>query len=418
MSELDRRSFVARTVGSLTGLALIPELERMGPRRLPGERLVGLIGVGRQGRAIIAELQKIEGVKIAALADTNPARLRIGLERAPGAEGFGDHRAMLEKRRDLEAVIVATPTHRHRAPTVDALAAGKHVFCEAPMAHTVEDAVAIAAAAAARPDRKFAVGFQARSNPVYQLARTFFKTASFRDFVSGRAQYHRKTSLRYPASGGASAREVNWRLDPEVSLGLEGELGSHQLDVFHWFRGSTPSSVMGMGSIQLHRDGRELPDTVQTIFRWEDGTVVQHEATLANSYGRQQETMHGTNAAFNLAWTHGWMFKEIDAPTLGWEVYALRQQFNQDEGIILIADATKLASIGQLKAGVGLPFSPLYYALADFLRSVAFPNVPVTCSARDGLESTVVGIMAHRAVTTGSSVPIVVPAPPGAPPGR
>jgi predicted dehydrogenase len=173
-----------------------------------------------------------------------------------------------------------------------------------------------------------------------------------------------------------------------------------------------------MGSIQLHRDGREVPDTVQTIFRWEDGTAVQHEATLANSYGRQQETMHGTNAAFNLGWTHGWMFKEIDAPTLGWEVYALRQQFNQDEGIILIADATKLASIGQLKAGVGLPFSPLYYALADFLRSVAFPNVPVSCSARDGLESTVVGIMAHRAVTTGTPVPIVIPPPPGAVQGR
>ena len=409
MSVPDRRSFI-RTVGSLAGLPLVPAFDRLGPLRLPAPRLVGLIGVGRHGRAILAELQKMEGITVAALADTNPARLAVGLQRAPGARGFADHRSLLEARRDLEAVIVATPTHRHREPVVDALAAGKHVFCEAPLAHTVDDAVAIAAAAAATRNRAFMVGFQARANPVYQLARTFYKTAAFRDFVGGRAQYHRKTSLRFPKTATLSDREVNWRLDPEVSLGLGGELGSHQLDVFHWFRGSAPTSVMGMGAIQLHRDGREVPDTIQTTFRWADGATVQYDATLANSYGGQQEWMFGTNAAFNLAWTHGWMFKEIDAPTLGWEVYALRQQFNQDEGIILIADATKLASIGQLKAGIGLPYSPLYYALADFFRSVAFPNVPVTCTARDGLESTVVAIAAHRAITTGTTVTIEMPA--------
>ena len=72
-----------------------------------------------------------------------------------------------------------------------------------------------------------------------------------------------------------------------------------------------------------------------------------------------------------MAWSHGWMFKEADAPTQGWEVYANRQQFHNDEGITLIADATKLASQGKLKQGVGLPHDSLYYSLFDFLKAIS-----------------------------------------------
>ncbi len=405
MTHPDRRTFLVRTAGSMAGLALVPELDRTGPRRLSEPKAIAVIGIGRQGRAILTELAKIDGAKVVAVCDVNAARLAAAKERAPAAETFTDHRALLAKRRDLDAVVVATPTHRHREVVTDALDAGKHVFCEAPLAHTVDDARAIAAAAAAST-RIFMAGFQARSNPVYQLARTFYRTDAFRDFIGGSAHWHRKTSWRVPGSTPAAVKEANWRLDPEVSLGLIGEIGAQQLDVFGWFRGKQPVSVSGSGSIALHRDGRQVPDTVAAHFRFDDGGVVSYEASLANSFGNQREVLRGTNAAFDLAWTHGWMFKEVDATTLGWEVYALRQSFHQDEGIILIADATKLAAQGQLKAGVGLPYPPLYYALADFLRSVTFPNVAVPCGAKEGLEATIVGIKANQAVVTGTTVSI------------
>lgn len=401
-----RRAFLVQTAGTLAGAALIPDLDRLGPRRLPEPKTVAVVGCGRQGRAVIAELAKIDGARVVALVDTDAGRLRIGLDRAAGAEGFSDHRAMLEKRRDLDAVVVATPTHLHRAIVEDALAAGKHVYCEAPLAHTVEDARAIAAAAQAATGRIFMAGFLARSNPVYQLARTFYRTDAFRDFVSGSARYHRKTSWRFPAAGAEAEALVNWRLDPLVSTGLAGEVASHQLDVFHWFRNKTPVSVTGAGIVAANRDGRKVADTINLLFRFEDGTAVSYEASLGNSFGGQDEVFRGTNAAFRLAWTHGWMFKEVDATTLGWEVYALRQQFHQDEGIILIADATKLAAQGQLKAGIGLPYPPLYYGLADFLRTVVFPNVPVPCGALEGLRATIVGIRANQAVISGTMVEI------------
>jgi hypothetical protein len=93
------------------------------------------------------------------------------------------------------------------------------------------------------------------------------------------------------------------------------------------------------------------------------------------------------------------MFKEADAPTQGWEVYANRQMFHNEEGITLIADATKLASQGKLKEGVGLPNPPLYYALADFLSAAGSGSSPA-CTAADGLRATIVAIHAARAVAT------------------
>jgi hypothetical protein len=99
------------------------------------------------------------------------------------------------------------------------------------------------------------------------------------------------------------------------------------------------------------------------------------------------------------------MFKEADAPTQGWEVYANRQRFHNDEGVTLIAGATKLAEQGKLKDGIGLPQSPLYYALESFLKSVA-EGLPVVCTAEEGMRATIVGIRANEAVVRGTEVEI------------
>lgn len=99
------------------------------------------------------------------------------------------------------------------------------------------------------------------------------------------------------------------------------------------------------------------------------------------------------------------MFKESDAPTQGWEVYANRQRFHNDQGITLIAEATKLAAQGKLQEGIGLPNAPLYYALGDFLRSVS-EGAPVVCGADEGARASIVGILANRAVVSGGTVEI------------
>jgi predicted dehydrogenase len=402
MFESDRRAFLGQTA-ALAGLAIFPKsLYGFGFASAPVR--VAIIGAGRQGRAIIGELGKIEGVEIAAMCDVDQVRLDAGLRRTRGAIGYLSHEALLEKADSFDAVIVSTPTHLHRKPAEDCIAAGKHVYVDGPLASTIEDAAAIARAARSA-STVFQSGMQGRSNPVYTLARTFFRSDSVRDLVSIHAQQNRKNTWRVPADNAERDRALNWRLDPSVTLGLAGELGTQQMDTVCWFTGKYPVSVRGLGSVRLHKDGREVADTVSCQLAFEDGAVMSYEATLANSYGGTFETLFGTNAAIRLAGTHAWMFKEADAPTQGWEVYANRQQFHNDEGITLIAGATQLASQGKLQEGIGLPHAPLYYALGDFLKSVS-TGADVACSADEGYRAAVVGIKAAQAVATGQTVSI------------
>jgi len=408
----NRRDFLVQTVGALTGVALVPDLAEALPRLQGPPLKVGLVGAGRQGRAIIAELQKLPEVELAAIGDVNPARVQSAVGRVKGAAGFADHRALLDARPDVTAIVVATPTHLHRTIVEDAIAAGRHVYCEAPIAHTVEDCRALAAAAPT--GTVAAAGFQGRSNPTYRRAQPL-ANAELRRIVSMTASYHRKTSWRFPSPDPADERAVNWRLDADVSVGLAGEVGAQQFDVAHWLREQYPVRVEGRGAVRLHTDGRTVADTIALDLVWPDDVVLHYEATLANSYGGQFELVHGINGALRLAWSHGWLFKEADAPTQGWEVYATRQQIMGDEGIVLMADATKLAAQGDLRAGVGLPHPSLYYALVDFVRSVT-EGTPVACSLAEGARASIVGILANEAVVSGE--PVAVPAlEPAAAPG-
>jgi hypothetical protein len=163
--------------------------------------------------------------------------------------------------------------------------------------------------------------------------------------------------------------------------------------------------VRGAGDVRLHKDGRKVADTIALELVFDDGLRASYSCTLANSYEGRYELIAGEMAAIKLAWTHGWMFKEADAPTQGWEVYANRQQFHGDQGITLIADATKLAAQGKLTEGVGLPFTALYYALADFVKACA-ENAAPACGASDAARTTIVAIRANEAVRTGADVAI------------
>ncbi len=404
MTDPTRRTFITQAAGAFAGFAILPEYAHgvASPRRAGR---VAVIGIGRQGRAIIAELQKLEGLEVGAVCDVVEGRARIGTERAPGAAAFTDHRALLESATGVDAVLVATPTHLHRQIVEDALAAGKHVYLEAPIAHTLEDCQAITAAAAAHPTLVTQAGLLYRSNPIYRRVRTLMRAGTLRDLVSLYAQHHQKTSWRFPAPDPSLEKAFNWRLDPDVSIGLVGELGTHAFDVMCWYRERYPRQIRGGGSVRFYDDGRTLADTVHAELTYDDGVNLTFLATLANSFGGEHHILHGSNSAVRLGGDNGWLFREVDAPTEGWEVYAMRQQFLGDEGIALIADATKLAAQGRLQEGIQLPETSLHYALADFAGSFT-SQTPVACTFEEGAKATTVGILAEQAVRTGTTVEV------------
>jgi len=391
----DRRTFLHQVAQGAAAFALTPALLPSAPRLRGAPLSVGLVGAGRWGVKLLAEIVKFEQVALTAIADTDEAGVRRGQRRAPQAAGYAGHEAMLEGRKDLEAVIVAAPTHCHAPIALDCLARGLHVYCEAPLAARPQDLQALVAAA--RSSKKvFQVGHLMRSNPVYALARSFLRSGNLRDLVALRAQASQKTSWQTPGD-----RTAGWKLYRETSTGLPGEFGSHAIDTIAWFTGLYPRRVRGAGMTLLWNDGREIPDTVHCTYDYPGGIALQLFATLASSFDGTYELFAGTMGALKMTGTHGWMFKESDAPTQGWEVYATREKLYHEEGIILIADATQLAKQGKLRDGIGLPNPPAFYALQDFLKSV-IEGREVACTAADGLRAALVGQRGHQAVLTGT----------------
>src|SRR3954471_12512010 len=92
-SPIERRTFLTHTAGALAAMAIMPEVLPAAVRRAAGAGPlpVGVIGIGRQGRAILGELQKLDAVKVAAVCDTDSARLEAGVKRTQGAQGYADH---------------------------------------------------------------------------------------------------------------------------------------------------------------------------------------------------------------------------------------------------------------------------------------------------------------------------------------
>ena len=394
MKEIDRRGFLVRTGSGAAAFAFSPVLKDITvPANRAGGLHLGVAGAGRQGRAILAELAKLPSATVVAIAEPDERRMKAGLRRAEGAKGYASVKEMISGENDIEAVVVATPTHLHREPAETALQAGLHVYCEAPMCSTLEDAQALSNVAS---DSKgiLAVGLQARTNPVYNLARSFVRAGALRETIALRGQWHKKTSWQFGTS-----EKHNWRLNPAVSLGLPGEEGSHQFDTFSWYLKKKPLRVRGTGAVRLHQDGRTIPDTVQLEMEYEGGLRLLWDSSLASSFEGRHELFRGSHASVKMAEGFGWMFKEADAPTQGWEVYASRQRFHNDEGITLIADATQLAKQGKLKEGIGLPHPPIYYALEAFIDS-ALTGKPTIAGASEGVAALAAGIAANQALVS------------------
>lgn len=411
MNEHDlrsRRTFL-RDAGTLgLAIALTPEVApaQQAAPAVPPVRFA-VIGTGVHGREILGRLARIAGVSVVAICDNDSINLNRGKQAAPGAATFADYRALLDGAKEVQAVIVATPTHTHRPIVEAALQAEKHVYCEAPLAHTLDDTRAIARAALAAKTI-FQAGLQTRLEPQHLHVLKFIRSGALGKVIAqGRLHYHKKMSWRRAASTPERDRHLNWRLDRNLSLGLAGELGIHQIDVASWFLRATPTAITGFGALIKWQDGRTVPDTVQCVLDYPGGTRVLYDATLVNSYDGVSELFMGDDSAVLLKDHRAWMFKEADAPLLGWEVYAKKEQIGDDNGIMLVADATKLLQMGLTPGKDGSMLDPgkdaLYYALEEFVRCIR-ENAKPACGALEGLQATVVAIQANEAVKSGTRV--------------
>lgn len=406
--NIDRRDFLK---GAAATVALLITAEEVlaaeggeeSPVKGPPVK-IAVIGLGLWGREILTSLASLPSAQVTAVCDSYEPYVKRALQIAPNAASFLDYRQVLASP-EVEAVVIATPTHLHKVVALDAMQAGKHVYVEAPLAGNVEDAKAIALAGQAS-NKVFQGGLQGRSNPLYRHVLQFARAGVLGNAAQVVTQSNNKQSWRRMAPTPEREAELNWRLVKATSLGLPGEVGTHRFDMASWYLNCLPKSVSGFGSITAWKDGRDVPDTVQCVLEYPNGVNMVFSSTLASSFSNTYILFQGSNNSVLLREKRGWMIKENDAPLLGWEVYARKEPTMDESGICLVADATKLIAAGKEpghEVESETAKEAIYFALENFTRSIR-EDVESSCGPVESYQSTVVAIKANEAVTSGAKV--------------
>ena len=426
-SDLDRRHFVkgASFTGLMALLGAVPltaeeAAKAAGEKTLPPPKVdpnfkekpvgppvkFGLIGLGAQGREVITNLGKLPNGPVAAICDSYKSSIKRTADAAPNAKTYEDYKQLLDDK-EVQAVVIATPTHLHKTIALDAMQAGKHVYLEAPIAHTIEDARTIAKAAQSLGAKQvFQAGLQYRENPQNHHVFKFIRTGAAGKANSTRGQWNKKTSWRRASPNPDREKALNWRLYKETSLGLFGELGIHSTDLASWYIDALPLSITGFGGIQQWQDDREVADTIHAVVEFPNSVRHSYSATLAASFEAEHDVFFGADASIMLRDNRAWMFKEQDAPLLGWEVYARKDDFLTDSGIALVANATKILAQGKKPAEVASDSdSPLRYALEKFIEHINDGTKP-DATAEVAFRSVVIAVKGNEAISTNSKVMI------------
>ena len=274
---------------------------------------VGIIGPGSRGKELVRNLLRVPGVRIVAAADVYEPRF-AQLNEVCGytVPSHTDYRALLD-RRDLDAIVVATPLGLHASHVLPALQSGRHVYGEKTMAYTVDEARHIVSAAATS-NRIYQVGHQYRYSPWIRSAMTRVQAGEIGDVTHILGYWNRNNDWRRPVPtpdpGGKLEHLINWRLYNQWSLGLIAELGSHHMDIANWVFNSTPTAALASGSICCFHDGRETDDNVQVVLSYSAGRRFIFTSMTDNAKQGDQLWLYGTKGSLNVTLEDATFFYE------------------------------------------------------------------------------------------------------------
>jgi predicted dehydrogenase len=329
---LNRRQFLRTTGHAATTLAAASTLA---PAILAGESPakpigVGCIGLGTRGGDLINALVPVPGVKVTAVCDVYGPHRQKGVERSrnPDVKDYVDYRKLLADPK-VEAVVIATPDHWHCQIVLDAVKAGKDIYCEKGFARTLAEAKQMRDALQASKV-VFQLGHQARqATCAFQakelIARgllgpiTLVRTGRFKSLEPEHPNwrwygYYDQWNRPDPAQvqkdvdwdrwlGPAPKIPWNerhfwhWRCYYAYGTGYAGDLLSHEMDFVQYLLGhGIPEACACAGQIALLRDDREVPDTWITTYQFEKlGRTITFEGSM-NATDNQPVTICGRDA--------------------------------------------------------------------------------------------------------------------------
>lgn len=270
---------------------------------------IGVIGTGSRGGGLIPFLNEIEGITVGACCDVLPFRLEKGLKRAgKQAKPYTDYNDLLADK-NIDAVLIATPFATHGKIAMDALKAGKHVYCEKTMTRgykEIKDLVNLAESSG----KIVQTGHQYHSSRMYVDIVKMINEGKVGNITAFECQWNRNGDWRRAVPDPSLEHAINWRMYEEFSGGLVAELCSHQIDFVNWVTKSTPQRVMGMGGIDYWKDGRETYDNVHLMYEYPQGVKATFTCLTSNAKDDYQIKVIGDKGTLILDYTKAWFYPE------------------------------------------------------------------------------------------------------------
>jgi len=311
----DRRKFL-----TTAGAATVYKMTAAGPQRkaasVNGEIGLGFIGSGIRGTGLIDDFKRVTGVRMIGVCDVYNGCLERAKEQIdPGIFTTKDYEQIIA-RKDVDAVVIATPDHLHKKMVLDALEAGKHVYIEKPMTWNLDEGPKIIAAEKAS-GKLVMVGSQHKTTALTAKARELVKSGALGKVNMIRMSNHRNNAQgawKYPVPPDASPNTIDWerflgerpkrafdarvffqwRCWWEFSGGVATDLFVHLLTWLHEVMDvKAPVSAASFGGIVRWNDGRNVPDMMESLFEYKEGFTANLYVNLANSAPPRGNTIMG-----------------------------------------------------------------------------------------------------------------------------
>lgn len=348
-----RRKFIRQSAAAFAGATITSNAFANAVRRVSANDKIsyGLIGCKGMGWSNMrSALNNIPQAQCIAMADVDQSILDERVANVEQLRGnrpqmFKDYRKLLEMK-ELDAVIIGTPDHWHCLTLCDSLSAGKHAYCEKPLANSIEECN-VMLKAAQRYGKIVQIGQWQRSGAHYQQAHNYLKSGKLGNIrlvkcwayqgwmepVPVKPDSAPPAGVDYDMWLGPAAKRAfnpnrfhfNFRWFWDYAGGLMTDWGVHEIDIALYFMGAkAPKSVIASGGkLAYPDDASETPDTLQAVFEYDNFNMLWEHATGINggNYGKTEGIAFIGN--------YGTMVVNRD----GWEV--IPETKRNEEGIVV-----------------------------------------------------------------------------------
>ena len=442
-NEIDRRKFMRSSAAAGAGLMLANNA--LGQAEGKKDINVALLGAGTQGQVLMNAIFKLNredsGIKFRAVCDIwemgNLRRVSRILDRYGryGHKGtaYVDYQEMLDKEKDLDAVLVATPDFWHAEHTIACFEKGLHVYCEKEMSNSIEAAKSMVLAGR-KAGKLLQIGHQRRSNPRYIYCRdNVINEANLLNRITNiSGQWHRSreacVDLGWPKGSDIPQATLkkfgfdnmsqfrNWRWYKGLGGGPIVDLGSHQIDVYSWFlNNAVPSSVMASGGVDYWKD-HEWYDNAIAIFEFptKKGLVrASYETLTTNSSNGYYELFMGDEGTLLISESagRGELYRESWVEEAKWDPWV-------QKGVVTLEKASVKAEAkaGDDEVDVRESATPALYRmpiemkvpyhqphLANFFESIRGSQT-LNCPGEIGYETAVMVLKVNEAIAAGRKI--------------